>query len=294
VTNANHRGTVSVIGIGNMGSALAEALLVAGFAVTVWNRTVSKAERMVKKGAVLAGSPAEAALKSESTIICVTDQAAYVSTIHNDSVATALAGKHLIQLGIVTAAEALETANWAQTHGIGYLEGSILGIPENVLAGEATIVCSGPQEQYNEQRPMLETFGSTHHLSNSIGAAYQFDKMLYPFGYGVSLGFVQGAAMAQAAGFSIEAYTNILIERMKPLPGRLENYGNLIRNEDFTANQASLEVWLDAYQKSLEFCQSLEVDDRLLKVHVDMLTQGVSDGYGEEEIIAIYKSLLPK
>lgn len=294
MTSANHPATISVIGIGNMGSALAEALLVAGYAVTVWNRTQSKAKPLVEKGAVLAGSPAEAALKSDSTIVCVTDQAAYVSTIHNDSVATALAGKRLIQLGIVTATEAIETANWAQAHGIGYLEGSILGIPIDALAGQATIVCSGSREQYDEQRPMLETFGSTHHLSNSIGAAYQFDKMLYPFGYGVSLGFVQGAAMAQAAGFSIEAYTNILIERMKPLPGRLENYGNLVRNEDFTANQASLEVWLDAYQKSLEFCQSLEVDDRLLKVHVDMLTQGVSDGYGEEEIIAIYKSLLPK
>ena len=294
MTSVNHSGSVSVIGIGNMGSALAEALLVAGYAVTIWNRTQSKAKPLVEKGAVLAGSAAEAALKSDSTIVCVTDQAAYVSTIHNDSVATALAGKRLIQLGIVTATEAIETANWAQAHGIGYLEGSILGIPIDALAGQATIVCSGSREQYDEQRPMLETFGSTHHLSNSIGAAYQFDKMLYPFGYGVSLGFVQGAAMAQAAGFSIEAYTNILIERMKPLPGRLENYGNLVRNEDFTANQASLEVWLDAYQKSLEFCQSLEVDDRLLKVHVDMLTQGVSDGYGEEEIIAIYKSLLPK
>ena len=294
MTSVNHSGSVSVIGIGNMGSALAEALLVAGYAVTIWNRTQSKAKPLVEKGAVLAGSAAEAALKSDSTIVCVTDQAAYVSTIHNDSVATALAGKRLIQLGIVTATEAIETANWAQAHGIGYLEGSILGIPIDALAGEATIVCSGSREQYDEQRPMLETFGSTHHLSNSIGAAYQFDKMLYPFGYGVSLGFIQGAAMAQAAGFSIEAYTNILIERMKPLPGRLENYGNLIRDEDFTANQASLEVWLDAYQKSLEFCQSLEVDDRLLKVHVDMLTQGVSDGYGEEEIIAIYKSLLPK
>ena len=294
MTNANHRGTVSVIGIGNMGSALAEALLVAGFAVTVWNRTVLKAERMVEKGAVLAGSPAEAALKSESTIVCVTDQTAYVSTIHNDSVATALAGKRLIQLGVVTVAETLETANWAQAHGIGYLEGSILGLPISVVAGEATIVCSGSREQYDEQKPMLEAFGSTHYLSNSIGAAYQFDKTTYPFGCGIYLGFIQGAAMASAAGYSIETYTSILLEWMKPLAGKLENFGSLIGNEDFTANQASLEVWVDVYQKSLGFCQELEVDDRLLKAHMTMLTQGVTDGYGEEEVIAIYKSLLPK
>ena len=62
MTNANHPGTVSVIGIGNMGSALAEALLAAGFIVTVWNRTTSKAQRVAEQGAVLADSPAAAAL----------------------------------------------------------------------------------------------------------------------------------------------------------------------------------------------------------------------------------------
>jgi 3-hydroxyisobutyrate dehydrogenase-like beta-hydroxyacid dehydrogenase len=53
MTNTSQPGTVSVIGIGNMGSALAKALLVTEFAVTVWNRTVSKAERLVLQGAFL-------------------------------------------------------------------------------------------------------------------------------------------------------------------------------------------------------------------------------------------------
>ena len=277
-----------------MGSALAEALLVAGFAVTVWNRTPARAKPLLEKGAVLADSPAEAAVKSATTIVCVTDQAACVSTIHNDGVATSLAGKRLIQLGVVTAAETLETANWAQAHDIGYLEGSIMGLPNTVVAGEATIVFSGSREQYDVQKPMLEIFGGTHYLSNSIGAAYQFDKICYPFGFGAYLGFIQGAAMAQAAGYSIETYTSILLEWMKPLAGKLDNFGSLISKEDFTAHQASLEIWADVYQKSLELCQSLEVDDSLPKAHMAMLTQGITDGYGEQEIIAIYKSLLPK
>jgi 3-hydroxyisobutyrate dehydrogenase-like beta-hydroxyacid dehydrogenase len=248
----------------------------------------------VEKGAILASSPAEAAKKSESTIVCVSDHVAFVSVIHNDSVATAFEGKCLIQLGVVTTAEAQDAANWAQAHGIGYLEGSILGLPISVAAGEATIVCSGSREQYDEQNPILEVFGSTHHLSDSIGAAYQFDKMMYPFGFGAYLGFIQGAAMAKASGYSIETYTNILLEWMKPLSGKLENFGSLIRNEDFTAHQASLEVWVDVYEKSLGVCQSLEVDDGLPNAHMAMLRKGIADGYGEEEIIAIYKSVLPK
>ena len=294
MTSLKHPGSVSIIGIGNMGSALAESLLAAGFVVTIWNRTVGKSKRLVEMGAILASSPTEAVKKSESTIVCVSDHTAFVSIIHHDNVATAFEGKCLIQLGVVTTAEAQDAANWAQAHGIGYLEGSILGLPISVAAGEATIVCSGAREQYDEQKPILEVFGSTHHLSDSIGAAYQFDKMMYPFGCGAYLGFIQGAAMAKASGYSIETYTNILLEWMKPLSGKLENFGSLIRNEDFTAHQASLEVWADVYEKSLDVCRALEVDDSLPNAHMAMLRKGIADGYGEEEIIAIYKSVLPR
>lgn len=93
---------VAVIGIGNMGSALAQALLTAGFPLTVWNRTISKSQRLVEQGAILANSPAEAAQNAASTIVCVTDHEAFVSVIHNETVAKALAGKLLVQFGSVT------------------------------------------------------------------------------------------------------------------------------------------------------------------------------------------------
>ena len=51
---------VSVIGLGAMGSALAEALLKSGLSVTVWNRSPARADALVAKGAVAAGSVNEA------------------------------------------------------------------------------------------------------------------------------------------------------------------------------------------------------------------------------------------
>ena len=46
--------TVAGIGLGNMGSALAEALLSAGFPVTVWNRSPHKSEAVRVKGVEVA------------------------------------------------------------------------------------------------------------------------------------------------------------------------------------------------------------------------------------------------
>ena len=67
---------VSVIGLGPMGIALAQALISAGHNVTVWNRTASKAEPLIKDGAALAPSVASAVGASPVVIVCVADYAA--------------------------------------------------------------------------------------------------------------------------------------------------------------------------------------------------------------------------
>ena len=51
MTESNERKQVCVIGLGNMGSALAGALLANGHGVTVWNRTSSKCGPLVEAGA---------------------------------------------------------------------------------------------------------------------------------------------------------------------------------------------------------------------------------------------------
>ena len=63
---------VTVIGLGNMGSALARVLLENGLRVTVWNRSPEKATSLVEKGAVLAPDVATAVAASPIIIICVT------------------------------------------------------------------------------------------------------------------------------------------------------------------------------------------------------------------------------
>src|SRR5512132_2263614 len=67
---------VTVIGLGNMGSALARAFLERGHAVTVWNRSPEKAAPLVAKGAVLASNAAEAIDASPFILLCVTNYAA--------------------------------------------------------------------------------------------------------------------------------------------------------------------------------------------------------------------------
>jgi 3-hydroxyisobutyrate dehydrogenase-like beta-hydroxyacid dehydrogenase len=294
MAKANDPETIAVIGLGNMGSALAQALLTAGYPLTVWNRTVSKSRVLVEQGAMLANSATEAAQDAASTIVCVSEHESFVSVIHNDAVAKALQGKLLVQLGVVTAEQGRETGSWAQAQGINYLEGSILGMPNNIINATATLVCSGPKTVFDAYSDILSTFGNSHLVSETTGHAYDFDKVYYCYVYASLQGFFQGAAMAQASGFSIEAYTRIAIERLPSVKENLGRFGNMLARRDHEGDQASLEVWGDAYAKSLDLCRALNVDDTLPAALMHNFEQAISAGYGDKELSAIFEVLLPK
>ena len=286
--------TVAVLGLGNMGSALAEALLSAGFSVTVWNRTPSKSVPLVKRGATAVKSAAEAVQVSDITIVCVADHAATVSVIQNDAVAKALEGKLLAQLGVITAEESRQIASWAETQNIDYLECSIMGLPNDVRNTAATLICSGPMRIFNANKDFLSVFGYPEHVSKTTGAAYDFDKSFYAFAYAMTQGFIQGAALAHASGFSIEAYTRVVIGHMPVFPERLEHLGSMIADRNLDGDQATLEEWARSFALSLDLCRKLGVDDTLPTALMRNFEKAMESGYREKEISALFEALLPK
>jgi 3-hydroxyisobutyrate dehydrogenase-like beta-hydroxyacid dehydrogenase len=294
MNSAGQPGAVSVIGLGNMGSALTEALLAAGFEVRVWNRTRSKSDRLVEQGAILVESPVEAASQSENILVCVTDHEAFASLIHNDALAVALEGKCLIQLGVVTAEESRQTDSWAQARSIQYLEVSILGLPLNINNASAMLVCSGHASLFESLRGLLSVCGDAQLVSETAGSAYDFDKIYYAFAYTFLFGFFQGAALAKASGFSIEAYTEIVLKRLPVAANNLKRFGGMIADRNHDGDQATLTMWADGFAMSLELCRKLGVDDSLPGAVMQSFEKAKSAGYGGKEISAIFEVLLPE
>ena len=64
---------VAFVGLGGMGSRMAQRLLDAGHDLVVWNRTPAKAEELVVRGATRADTPADAARRAEAVITMLAD-----------------------------------------------------------------------------------------------------------------------------------------------------------------------------------------------------------------------------
>ena len=108
-----HSLAVSVIGTGRMSSVLATGLFNAGFPTTVWNRTVAKTEPLARLELRVAQS-LEAAMAADVVIVNLSDYHTTGELVKDPEVASALAGKTIVQLTTGTPQEAGQMESWAR------------------------------------------------------------------------------------------------------------------------------------------------------------------------------------
>ena len=102
--------SVSIIGLGSMGSVLGKELLRGGHRVTVWNRSPDKAEELAAAGAALARSASEAIGTSDVTITCIRSHKDTRKLLEEDP--SVLAGKTIVELSTGDSAEATSLMQW--------------------------------------------------------------------------------------------------------------------------------------------------------------------------------------
>lgn len=284
--------TVSILGLGLMGSALAEALLSAGHTVTVWNRTAAKSGPLIAKGARAAESAAEAIAASDVTIVCMINHAASMEVLGSVPTGAPDSGGCLVQLTTLTPADSYETAAWAHGHGLSYLEGSIIGVPRNVIGGSATIVAAGSREVFDAIGAVLQPFGGGKHISEEIGAAVSFDRVYYAYSYGGLFAFMHGAALAHAMGFSIEAFTEIVQARMEAVTAGFREVGANIAARDHRLRQCRADVWAEGMAGTLTLCRETGVDDTLPAAIMQLFERNRAAGRGGEELSSVFETLI--
>lgn len=283
---------VAVIGCGNLGGALAEALLANGRKVTVWNRTASKCDALAARGASVAGSPAEAAASAAMVVLCVTGHDASLALLRPAEMAEALRGRLLVQLSTVTAEDSRETGRWAEAHGVAYLDGSVLCYPARIRSNEGKIVYSGPRRDFEAHRELLESLGASARLvGEAVGGAPSFDKAVYAYHYGSMLAFFQGAAICHAAGLALEAYNE---EIASAGPAQKIHFGERIAERSYDNPGCALEVEAAAYAHVVVLSEALGLDATYPKLVASYFERAIAEGRGQQELASVFEVMIAK
>jgi 3-hydroxyisobutyrate dehydrogenase-like beta-hydroxyacid dehydrogenase len=202
---------VTVIGLGPMGQAMARALLDGGHAVTVWNRTASRADDLVAAGATRARTPADAVRAAELIVLSLTDyQAMYDILEPAGGPAADLSGKIVVNLSSDTPERTRDAAAWAAGRGARFLAGGVM-VPAPMVGTDAAYVYySGPKEVLDAHEPTLALIGAARYVGEDPGLAQlyyqaQLDVFLTALAALLHATALVGSAGVPAAEFVPEA-----------------------------------------------------------------------------------------
>jgi 3-hydroxyisobutyrate dehydrogenase-like beta-hydroxyacid dehydrogenase len=288
---------VGMVGLGHMGGALAESLLTAGFRITVWNRTATKADRLRALGAEVSSEIEEAAQKSDVMVVCLLDHAATRNSIMTSEVGKALKGKTLVQLSTTTKDQVDELVEWTDSYGIQLLKGGILVYPDDIRAGRGAILYGGSGELYATLQPMLMAMGGMPiHICEKPADAVASTSASYSFLYSALLSYLFGAAICHRTGISVQTFTDKVIEPFVSsgsLMQYLSNAGKAAANRQYQGElQATLDVWDDALQQTIKDLEAIDIDTAILRPLKTLLEDTSASGYGESDIAAVVETLL--
>ncbi|GHC75464.1 NAD(P)-dependent oxidoreductase [Streptomyces flavofungini] len=193
--------SVTVIGLGPMGQAMAAAYLDRGYEVTLWNRTPSRADALVARGAKLAETPAQALAANELVILSLIDYDAMYTAFAGAE--HALAGRVLVNLSSDVPEKARAAARWVEGLGGTHLTGGVLSPPPGIGSPDMSTFYSGPREAYEKYRADLEVItGQTDYRGEDQGRAalmYQLNMVIF---WPAMLAYWQAVALADAHGIS--------------------------------------------------------------------------------------------
>ncbi len=162
---------VAILGTGLMGAAIGRRLLDQGHSLSVWNRTMSKAEVLGSKGASVASSPEGAVGNADFVILTLKDAGSIQDVLLQQAPLTQLEGTTVVQMSTISPDESREIAGEVEAAGGSYLEAPVLGSTPQAHEGKLIIMVAGEREVADASWPLLEELAEDPVYVGEIGKA---------------------------------------------------------------------------------------------------------------------------
>jgi 3-hydroxyisobutyrate dehydrogenase len=199
---ASSRPAAGFIGLGIMGRPMAGHLLRAGFPLTVFNRTRSKAEALAAEGAHLAETPADVARASDVMIVMVSDSPDVEAVVAgpNGVVEGVRRGAVVVDMGTVSPETERRMAEALRARGADYVDAPVSGGDVGAKNATLAIMAGGNAAALEKARPLLEKLGKSITHCGPVGSG-QLAKLCNQILVGVTcLAVSEAVALARRGG----------------------------------------------------------------------------------------------
>jgi len=241
----------------------------------------------VEKGAVLAPSVDAAIKASPIILICVTNYAAANRIL--DEVAADLSGKLLVQFTTGSPQDARASETWSHEHQAEYIDCAITGSPSSIGTPAAHILVAGQQAAFQKAETTLRILADNlDYRGELIGLASAWEMVYIMHYYGMFLSLFHSVQICQAEGIPLEQYIKLLGEQGKNYEKWLcEN----IQSGNYQETSAPLELWAGGIQQIAQHAQDSHINAEFPRLAARLFQQAMDEGYGREEVSALFKVL---
>ena len=277
---------VAFIGLGRMGSAMAERILAAGHDLAVYNRSAAKADGLVAAGARRTTSVADAA--RHGTVV--------VTMLENDGALSAVA---LGEGGLVASMDKGAIHLVMGTHGIGLIKtltekhaeagqvlvcGPVMGRPPVAAAGQLGIIAGGPPEAVETCAPLFAAMGRRTFDAGTAPVAAAAAKIANNLVLACAIeAMAEGFALAEKCGVPGLSFYDILTDGLFAAPA-YRTYGRIIAEKAYFGDAGfTATTGLKDINLALAAGEGSGVPMPALNASRDRLLAAIANGHGDRD-----------
>ncbi len=239
---------VTFLGLGVMGYPMAGHLQAKGFAVTVFNRTTTKAEAWAKQhGGAFKATVEEAVANADIVMMCVGNDRDLLEVGH---AAIAAMKPHTILVDHTTASADVARGLYAQAKAknIAFIDAPVSGGQMGAEKGQLTVMCGGDEADFAKAKHVMDCYAKATTLMGASGAG-QLTKMVNQICIaGLVQALSEGLAFAEKAGLDGNAVLDV-ISKGAAQSWQMENRGKTMLKREFNFGFA-----VDWMRKDLGIC----------------------------------------
>lgn len=195
--------TVSVLGIGRMGAAMARRLHQSGFDLVLWNRDRSKAGSVAEElGVPVTDTAAEAAATGDVVLTSLADDRAMLAVYLDEQgvVEGVKSGTVVVDTSTVDPETVHRVGAAVDETGAGFIDCPVSGSVATVEAGALTIMAGGDPGTVDRARPVLQAMSSNIVATGDRGSGASMKLAVNGLVHGLNVALSEALVLAERAG----------------------------------------------------------------------------------------------
>ena len=282
--------TVTVLGTGIMGTAIARRLRAAGFEVTVWNRTIEHARPLTGDGIGVEPHLARAVERADVVLTMLVDAEA-VLEVADGWLPHAAEDTVWVQSGTIGVEGTARAQALAEDHALRFVDAPVLGTKGPAEHGQLTVLASGPDELLSALSPVFEAYGAkTVRAGTRAGAGTALKLACNTWLACLTAGTAQAMKIAAVLGLEPRLFLEAIGGSTSDSP-YAQAKGREILAGDYDPQFAT-----NGLLKDLRLAHSAvagELNETLLTTLTGLFDETAELGRGDEDVAAVAYAFAP-